>query len=91
MNCPACDAVVEATQDSCLECGESIAPAKVVDVPASKPNVARSPRATVPGTLKAISRRKPEPEVEPVRCPGCGTRSTAARCPECGVRLRSED
>lgn len=103
MKCPGCGAAVEAEQDFCMECGEPIAQAAVVDVEATPPVRATpaAPAASVvaPSTkapVKAVTRAarpkwKRAEEPEPVRCPGCGIPSRKTRCPGCGVRLRSDD
>jgi predicted amidophosphoribosyltransferase len=114
MKCPGCEAEVDADQDFCMECGEPIGTAAVVDVPSkgppAKPPAAPAPtpappraaptpglngvpkpsslRTTLPATGRA-KRREPEPE--PVRCPGCGTKTLAQRCPGCGTKLRQDD
>src|SRR5688500_5225794 len=102
MTCPGCGQAVDADQDFCMECGEPIAQAAVVDVPAqpakaplpAKPPLAQpkqvpaSLRTTLPGKTSA---RKRVEEPEKIRCPGCGVPSLAARCPGCGVRLRDDD
>jgi rRNA maturation endonuclease Nob1 len=86
---------VDADQDFCMECGEPIAQAAVVEVPASPKKVKAAAEAsyrttTLPETPAA--RRKTAPvEEEKVRCPGCGVLTSKARCPGCGARLRSED
>jgi len=95
MKCPACSAEVDAEQDFCMDCGEPIAQAAVVEVPAKappapKPPLAPSPdlRTTLPGKASA---RRPVEEPEKIRCPGCGMASHAQRCPSCGTRLRHDD
>lgn len=84
MKCPGCGAAVEAEQDFCMECGEPIAQAAVVDVEAVPPVKAETKAAARP-------KWKRTEEPEPVRCPGCGIPSRKTRCPGCGVRLRSDD
>src|SRR5690349_19809558 len=99
MKCPGCGAAVEAEQDFCMECGEPIAQAAVVDVPSTAPSAAPPPPATVvsrpaasaPEKSLARPKWKRVEEPEPIRCPRCGIPSRKTRCPGCGVRLRADD
>jgi hypothetical protein len=79
-------------QDFCLDCGEPIAGVKPV-APAAPPPPAPPPTTAPPAAAAAKKpawkRRVEEPE--PVRCPGCGTKTLAARCPGCGTPLRRDD
>jgi len=48
--------------------------------------------AALVSTLRGKRSARPrEEEREPIRCPGCGTPSTAARCPGCGIPLRADE
>jgi hypothetical protein len=99
MKCPACGATVEDGADLCLECGEPMGDSPAAAV-ARNENVIRPPAAAfaappAPPTVKAkiVPAKKPvrQEEPEPLRCPGCGSKSLAARCPGCGIRLRPDD
>src|SRR5262245_28178784 len=94
MKCPGCAVEVDADQDFCMECGEPIAQAAVVEVPPVRVKAAPLPEnplrtTTLPETPTARRKtpaRREEPQ--PVRCPGCGVPTTKARCGACGTRLR---
>jgi rRNA maturation endonuclease Nob1 len=90
MKCPGCAAEVDAEQDFCMECGEPIAQAAVVEVPSVKAQENPLRTTTLPETPAAKRKASPA-ELVPVRCPGCGVPTTKARCPACGTRLREED
>jgi hypothetical protein len=57
----------------------------------TRPAVPAALVSTLRGKRSARARPDPDEEREPVRCPGCGTPSTAARCPGCGIPLRADE
>jgi hypothetical protein len=62
--------------------------------PSQPPSAPRPPaHKTIPGVPSAIRGGRPKvpEEPEPLRCPGCGMKTTARRCPSCGAVLRSDD
>jgi predicted amidophosphoribosyltransferase len=97
MKCPGCGAEVDTEQDFCMECGEPIAGMKPKSEPASAPvAVPASVAAPAAGGGQAPARQKPAAkrrfeEPEPVRCPGCGTKTLQKRCPGCGTPLKHGD
>jgi hypothetical protein len=38
-----------------------------------------------------VKRRRRDDTPEPLRCPGCGAKTTARRCPGCGTPLRRDE
>lgn len=99
MRCPGCATEVDPAQDFCLECGEPIAQAAVVDVESLAPPPARAPSAAPPARTPSaaaparppVRRPRRDDEPEPIRCPGCGTPERGVRCRGCGIRLRADD
>jgi rRNA maturation endonuclease Nob1 len=101
MPCPGCKVEVDSEQDFCMECGEPIAgmkpaarsePAPVIATgrPVPRPTAPEMPAARRAAAAKVATKRRNE-EPEPVRCPGCGTKTLASRCPGCGGPIRRPD
>jgi hypothetical protein len=93
MKCPGCGAAVESDQDFCMECGEPIAQAAVVDVESAAPPVRGAPAApagSVAAPVAAPTAKAPVKEVVKAARPKWkrAEEPEPVRCPGCGIPSR---